>query len=97
MPDNLIPDANTVGMISPAIKLTLQRISQFTATVRRRKFYLAKLTTFNELLDYYASNCITHQRIYDTAALRQGQNPSRGDQKLPAFSEPKFVINSLEG
>ena len=97
MPDNLIPDEDTVGMIIPAIKLTLQHIAQFTATVKRRNLYLSKSTTFNEQLDYHASNRISHQQIYDAAALGQGQTPSGGDQKVPAFSVPKFVGDSLEG
>ena len=79
MPDDLIPDVNTVSMISPEIKLTSQRISQFTAMMRRRKLYLTKSTTFNELLDYHASNHISRQHIYDTTALVQGHTPSGGD------------------
>ena len=75
IPDNLIPDIDAVGMISPAIKLTLQRIAQFTVTVRRQKLYLSKSTTLNELLNYYARNDISNQGIYDSAALGQGHNP----------------------
>ena len=97
MLEKLIPDVNDVGMISPAIKLTLQRIAQLIAMVRRCKIYLAKSTTFYELLNYHASNCILHQHIYDNAALGKGQTPSGGDHKVPAFSVSKFVGNSLEG
>ena len=97
MPDDLIPDVNTMYMISPSIKLTLQRIAQFTAMARRRIFYLAKSTTLNKLLDYHASNCISHHCIYDATAPGQGKTPSGGDQKIPAFSVPKFVSDSLEG
>ena len=96
MPDHLILDGNTVGIISPTIKLTLQIISHFTAKVRRRKLYLAKSTMFDELLDYYARNCVSHQRMYDAAALRQRKPPSGGDHKVPAFSVTKFVGDSLE-
>ena len=60
MPDDLVLDGNTVGMISPATKLTLQRIVQFNATVRWRKLYLAKSTTFDDILDYHTSNCESH-------------------------------------
>ena len=45
MPDNLIPDENTVGMISLAIKLILQRIAQFVDPrnpVRRTEAYTAR-------------------------------------------------------
>ena len=69
MPDDLISDENAVGMISPAIKLTLQHIAQFTATVRRHKLYLSKSTTFKKVFNYHTSNCISHQRIYNTASL----------------------------
>ena len=68
-PEYWIPDVNTVGMISLVIKLNLQRITQFTMMVKRRKLYLVKSPTFSEWLDYHASNCISHQRIYDTDAL----------------------------
>ena len=97
MPDDYTPDENDVGMISSAIKLTLQCIAQFTARVRRRQLYLVKSTTFNEMLDYHASNCISHQPIYDATALKQGKNSSGADQKVTAFSVPKFIGNILEG
>ena len=69
MSDNLILDKNAEGVISAVIKLTLQHIAQFNATVRWRNLYLTKSTTFNKLLNYHANNCISHQRIYDAAAL----------------------------
>ena len=97
MPDDLLPDENVVGMISPAIKLTLQRIAQFTETVRRQKLYLSKLTTYDELLDYHASNRKSNQRIYDVTALEQGRTPSGGNHNVPAFSVPKLVGNRIEG
>ena len=56
MTNDLVPDENVVDMISPEIILTLDRIAQFTASVRRQKLYLSKSTTFNEMLDYHASN-----------------------------------------
>ena len=70
VPNCIVKNDTTVGMISPAIKLTLQNIAQFTATVRRRKLYLSKSTTFDELHDFHASNRASHQRKYDAAALR---------------------------
>ena len=97
MTDDLIPDVDAVRMISPAIKLTLQHIAQFTATVRRKKLYLSKSTTLNELLDYHANNRISNQRIYDASTLGQRHTTLGGDQKVPAFSVPKFVRNSLKG
>ena len=97
MLDNLVPNENVVGIISPAINLTLQHIAQFIVTVIRQKLYLSKSTTFNKLLDYHASNRISNQRITDAAALGQGYIPTGGDQKVPVFSGPKFVGNSLEG
>ena len=97
-PDELVTDVSSVGMISPAVRLTLQNIAQFTATVRRRKLYLSKSTTFDELHDYHASNRASHQRINDAAALGQGHKASfAGDHKVPAFTVPKFVGDSLEG
>ena len=98
-PDDLVTDVSSVGMISPAVRLTLQNIAQFTATVRRRKLFLAKSTTFDELHDYHASNRATHLRKYDAAALGLGrkQSSSGGDHKVPAFTVPKFVGDSLEG
>jgi len=98
LPSTMVMDIDTVGMINPAIRLTLQNIAQFIATVRKRKLYLSKSTTFDELHDYHASNRASHQRINDAAALGQGHKASfAGDHKVPAFTVPKFVGDSLEG
>ena len=84
-------------MISPAIQLTLERIAQFTVTVRRRKLYLSKSKTFDKLLDYHTINRKSNPRKYDAAALGQGHTPTGFDQKVPALSVSKFAGNSLEG
>lgn len=97
MPDDLGTGINPVGMIKPAIKLTLQNIAQFTVTVIRRKLYLAKLKTFDELHDYHVSNCVTHQHRYDTAALGPGHKFFSGeDHEVPIFTVQR-VGNSFEG
>ena len=96
-PTTLVSDENKVGIISPVIQLTIERIAQFVMMVRRRKLYLSKSTTFDELLDYHASNRHTYQRKYDAAALSKKQSPTEFDQKVPVFSVPKFVVDSLEG
>ena len=97
MPDNLIPDLDAMGMISPAIRLTLQCIAQFTVMVRRQKIYLFKLTTFNELVDYHASNNIFNQRIHNDVALGHGKIPSGGNHKVSTFLVLKFIGDSLKG
>lgn len=65
----LVSDVNSVGMISPAIKLTKQNIAQFTVTVRRRKLYLAMPTTFDELHDYRARNPVSNQLRCDAVSM----------------------------
>ena len=98
IPTSMVKDMDTVGMINPAIRLTLQNIAQFVATVRKQKLYLSKSTAFDELHDYHASSRASHQRINDAAALGQGHKSSfAGDHKVPAFTVPKFVGDSLEG
>ena len=88
----------SVGLISPAVRLVLQNIATYTATVRKRKLYLSKSIQFDELESYHFSNCYAHQRRYDAAALGNGQTPSGGsDQKIPAFTVPKFDGSTLEG
>ena len=82
MPDNLVPDEKVVGMISTAIILTLELIVQFTVTVRRQKLYLSKSITFNEILDYHASNRKSNQRKYDATALGQEHAPTGCQDQL---------------
>ena len=67
--DDLVPDENVVGMISPSVILTLERIAQYTETVRRRKLYLSKSTTFDKIFYYRASNRKSNQCKYDAADL----------------------------
>ena len=95
-PSSLVTEEKCVGMISPAMQLTIKRIAQFVVTVRRRNIYLSRDTTFDKLLDFHASNRHTHQRKYDAAALGNEKSQKGFDQKVPAFMVPKFVGNSLE-
>ena len=96
-PVALVLDESVVGMISPEIQLTIERTTQFIVTVRRRKIYLSKSTTFDKLLDHHASNHHSYQCKYDAAALSQEFTPVGFDQKVPAFSIPKVAGDSLEG
>ena len=96
-PASLVSDELAVGMISPVIKLTIERIDHFVVTVRRRKLYLRKNTTLDELLDYYARNFHTYQHKYDIAALSQENHRTGLDQKVPVLSVPNFVGDSLDG
>lgn len=90
-------DVNSVDMINPSIKLTLQNIAGFTVTVRRRKLYLANSTTLDELYDYHTSNRATRQSRYDAATLNPGHtSSSEEDHGVPAFTVPKFLDDSLE-
>ena len=74
----LVLGENVVGMICLEIQLTLERIAQFTVTVRRQKLYLSKSTTFDELLDYHVSNCNSYQCKNMTSLLLERNILLRG-------------------
>ena len=95
-PTAFVSDENAVGMTSPSIKLTIERIAQFVVTVRRQKLYLSKSTILDELLDWHASNRHTYQVKYDAAALSQEQSPAGFDQNVLAFSIPKFIGDRIK-
>ena len=96
-PKTVIKDANTVGMVSPAIRIILRKVQHMIKAVRKDSLYLSKSLSFGDL-EKYSSTHYAHQRRHDAAALGNGQTPSGGsDQKLPAFTVPKFEGTTLEG
>ena len=63
-PASLVPNEDSVDMISPAIQLNIEKIAQFVVKTRKRKLFLSSNKSFDELLEYHANNHHTAQRIW---------------------------------
>ena len=96
-PSSVVTNEDSVDIISPAIQLSIKRIAQFVVTVRKRKLFLSRNTTFDVLLDVHASNRHTNQHRYEPSALGKEHSQKGYNQKVPAFTVPKFSGKSLDG